>query len=38
VSQSLDAITAKAHWLKRDREDVEQWLKTNGYFDVEQKL
>lgn len=38
VSQSLDSISAKAHWLKRDREDVEQWVKANGYFDAEQKL
>ncbi|KAL1989166.1 hypothetical protein VTN96DRAFT_3713 [Rasamsonia emersonii] len=37
VQQSLDAIQAKAHWLKRDREDVEQWLKSNGYL-LDQKL
>lgn len=37
VQQSLDAIAAKAQWLKRDRGDVEQWLKSNGYL-KEQKL
>ncbi|KAL1882426.1 Aminopeptidase 2 mitochondrial [Paecilomyces lecythidis] len=37
VEQSLDAIRAKIHWLKRDRSDVENWLKTNGYIN-EQKL
>ncbi|KAJ9190715.1 hypothetical protein DTO166G4_9111 [Paecilomyces variotii] len=37
VEQSLDAIRAKVHWLKRDRSDVENWLKANGYIN-EQKL
>ncbi|KAL2216786.1 aminopeptidase [Thermoascus aurantiacus ATCC 26904] len=37
VEQSLDAIRAKANWLKRDRGDVESWLRANGYL-VEQKL
>ena len=31
LQQSLDAIQAKASWLERDRDDVEQWLSTNGY-------
>ncbi|KAL2013371.1 hypothetical protein VTN00DRAFT_896 [Thermoascus crustaceus] len=37
VQQSLDAIRAKVHWLRRDRGDVENWLKSNGYL-TEQKL
>ncbi|KAF4251569.1 hypothetical protein KXW98_001875 [Aspergillus fumigatus] len=32
ISQSLDAIRAKVQWLKRDRADVESWLKSNGYL------
>ncbi|RHZ43655.1 M1 family metallopeptidase [Aspergillus thermomutatus] len=32
VEQSLDAIRAKVQWLKRDRADVESWLKSNGYL------
>ncbi|KAK2810524.1 hypothetical protein FQN49_008531 [Arthroderma sp. PD_2] len=31
LEQSLDAIRAKTGWLARDREDVESWLKSNGY-------
>nr|AJD23199.1 aminopeptidase 2 [Onygena corvina] len=31
LEQSLDAIRAKTGWLSRDREDVEAWLKSNGY-------
>ncbi|KAE8149266.1 peptidase family M1-domain-containing protein [Aspergillus avenaceus] len=31
VEQSLDAIRAKVNWVKRDRGDVESWLKSNGY-------
>ncbi|KAJ5681936.1 uncharacterized protein N7477_001876 [Penicillium maclennaniae] len=32
VEQSLDAIRAKVNWLKRDREDVENWLSKNQYL------
>ncbi|KAL1976637.1 hypothetical protein VTN31DRAFT_2919 [Thermomyces dupontii] len=32
VQQSLDAIRAKAHWVRRDAADVEAWLKTNGFL------
>ncbi|KAJ5128911.1 hypothetical protein N7448_002620 [Penicillium atrosanguineum] len=32
VEQSLDAIRAKVNWLKRDREDVENWLAKNQYL------
>ncbi|OAL06541.1 hypothetical protein IQ06DRAFT_208141 [Phaeosphaeriaceae sp. SRC1lsM3a] len=32
LSQSLDAISAKAAWLERDSEDVKQWLKEHKYL------
>lgn len=32
VEQSLDAIRAKVNWLKRDRQDVEEWLSSNRYL------
>jgi len=32
LAQSLDGIKAKTAWLDRDREDVAQWLKSNGYL------
>lgn len=32
VEQSLDAIRAKVNWLKRDRQDVEEWLSSNSYL------
>lgn len=32
LDQSKDSIRAKASWLDRDREDVESWLKSNGYL------
>lgn len=32
LEQSSDSIRAKAGWLKRDKGDVEQWLKENGYM------
>lgn len=32
VSQTFDSIQASADWLKRDLEDVEQWLKDNKYL------
>ena len=33
VEQSLDAIRAKVNWLKRDRQDVEDWLNSNRYLE-----
>ena len=32
LAQSLDGIRAKASWLSRDRSDVSDWLKSNGYL------
>ena len=32
LEQSLDAVQAKANWLKRDKDDVEGWLIENGYL------
>ena len=32
LEQSSDAVSAKASWLKRDREDVESWLSDSGYL------
>lgn len=32
LEQSSDSIKAKAGWLRRDRGDVEGWLKENGYL------
>ncbi|KAG8525517.1 uncharacterized protein KY384_009161 [Bacidia gigantensis] len=32
LEQSLDAVQAKANWLKRDGGDVEGWLVENGYL------
>jgi aminopeptidase 2 len=32
LSQSIDAITAKAAWIERDSEDVKGWLKKQGYL------
>ncbi|KAN0092483.1 lysine aminopeptidase ApsA [Hyaloscypha variabilis] len=31
LAQSLDTILAKAVWVERDRKDVAEWLKENGY-------
>ncbi|OIW34850.1 hypothetical protein CONLIGDRAFT_588415 [Coniochaeta ligniaria NRRL 30616] len=31
LAQSLDAIRSKISHLERDREDVKEWLKSNGY-------
>lgn len=31
LAQSLDAIRSKVSWLERDRVDVADWLKKNGY-------
>jgi aminopeptidase 2 len=33
LAQSLDAIRAKSQWLERDRDDLKEWLKANGYFE-----
>lgn len=32
LAQALDSIKAKVSWLERDREDVKEWLKANGYL------
>ncbi|KAI9727836.1 MAG: Aminopeptidase 2 mitochondrial [Cirrosporium novae-zelandiae] len=32
LSQSLDSVYAKAKWIERDSTDVENWLKSNGYY------
>lgn len=32
LSQSIDAISAKAAWLERDSEDVKTWLKEHKYL------
>ncbi|KAK3941581.1 peptidase family M1-domain-containing protein [Diplogelasinospora grovesii] len=31
LAQSLDAIRSKISWLERDRADVAEWVKANGY-------
>lgn len=31
LAQSLDAVRAKSQWLGRDKQDVESWLKKEGY-------
>jgi aminopeptidase 2 len=31
LAQSLDAIRSKISWLERDRDDVANWVKENGY-------
>ena len=31
LAQGLDTILAKAVWVERDRDDVGQWLKENGF-------
>ena len=31
LAQSLDSIRAKTKWVERDGEDVQEWLKSNGY-------
>ena len=35
LAQSLDTILAKAVWVERDRNDVSQWLKANGYAKID---
>ncbi|KAI5301708.1 hypothetical protein KEM55_001559 [Ascosphaera atra] len=32
LEQSIDAVRAKAKWSGRDKEDVEAWLRENGYL------
>lgn len=36
LAQCLDTILAKAVWVERDREDVEVWLRENGYTKSEE--
>lgn len=31
LAQSLDAIRSKVSWVERDRAEVKEWLKKNGY-------
>ncbi|KAL2262821.1 hypothetical protein VTK26DRAFT_9403 [Humicola hyalothermophila] len=31
LAQSLDAVRSKVSWVERDRADVAEWLKKNGY-------
>ena len=31
LAQSLDSIRAKTKWVERDGQDVQSWLKSNGY-------
>ena len=31
LAQCLDTILAKSVWVERDRDDVANWLKENGY-------
>ncbi|CEH17992.1 leucyl aminopeptidase [Ceraceosorus bombacis] len=32
LAQSLDSIRTNVRWLDSDKQDVEQWLKSNGYL------
>ncbi|GAA5943215.1 hypothetical protein JCM10213_006247, partial [Rhodosporidiobolus nylandii] len=32
LSQGLDSVRSKAKWLQRDAQDVEGWLRENGYL------
>lgn len=32
LAQSCDAIRAKASWVKRDSEDIKEWLKEHKYL------
>ncbi|KTW30150.1 hypothetical protein T552_00628 [Pneumocystis carinii B80] len=34
LSQSLDAIRAKASWVSRDYDNVKAWLENNGYLNT----
>jgi aminopeptidase 2 len=38
LAQSLEAINAKSLWIERDREDVKEWVKVNGYLAKEQPV
>jgi aminopeptidase 2 len=31
LAQSKDSIRSKISWLERDRQDVAEWVKANGY-------
>ena len=35
LAQSLDTIAAKASWVARDKDEVENWLKVNEYLPKE---
>jgi aminopeptidase 2 len=32
LEQSLDIVRSKAGWVERDRKEVKEWLKENGYY------
>jgi aminopeptidase 2 len=38
LAQSLDSIKAKDAWLKRDKADVEKWIRDNGYAKTKSEL
>ena len=33
LEQSLDAVRAKVGWVERDRKEVREWLRANGYYE-----
>ncbi|KAH8765892.1 puromycin-sensitive aminopeptidase [Hyaloscypha sp. PMI_1271] len=33
LEQSLDAVRAKVGWVERDRKEVRDWLRANGYYE-----
>ncbi|KAL8843539.1 MAG: hypothetical protein Q9170_000043 [Blastenia crenularia] len=38
LEQSCDAVRAKVKWLARDKEDVQEWLRKEGFLKEEGKL
>jgi len=38
LAQSLDSIRAKDAWLRRDRDDVEQWVKAYKVRHIKSEL
>ncbi|KAI9794864.1 MAG: Aminopeptidase 2 mitochondrial [Peltula sp. TS41687] len=32
LAQALDTVKAKVSWVQRDRDDVKEWVKANGYL------
>ena len=38
LAQSLESIQAKGAWVERDRDDVQKWVKENGYGRVKSEL